>query len=111
MHLLHLYSPQFTMPGSKMPPYKYLFEKRKLGRTASPDALKLTGLFVPESGYEIVPKPAAVQLVAFLKSQRADTDLFEAPLPAALRPPPSTNTTQTAGTNAPAAPAVTNSVK
>lgn len=111
MHLLHLYSPQFTLPGSKMPPYKYLFEKRKLGRSASPNALKLTGLFAPEAGYEIVPKPGAVQLVAFLKSLRADADLFEAPLPAALRAPPNTNTTQTAGTNAPVIPAATNSVK
>ena len=111
MHLLHLYSPQFTLPGSKMPPFKFLFEKRKIGRAASADALKLTGLFGPDPGYEIVPKPAAMQLVAYLKSLRADADLFEAPLPASLRPPPGTNTAQAAGTNSPAILPSTNSVK
>ncbi len=99
-HLLHLYNPQMLVPGSTMPPYRFLFEKRKINRQPSPNALRLTGKFVPEAGFEIVPKAAAQALVAFLINQRVDTPLFEAPLP-----PTATNaTTQAASTNA--APAV-----
>jgi cytochrome c oxidase cbb3-type subunit 2 len=80
-HLLHLYQPQMLVPGSTMPPYRFLFEKRKIGRQPSPESLKLSGKFAPEAGYEIVPKPAARTLVAFLVNQRIDTPLFEAPMP------------------------------
>ena len=29
-HYMHLYKPQITSPGSNMPSYKFLFEKRKI---------------------------------------------------------------------------------
>src|SRR5207244_3232131 len=38
-HLLHLYNPQIVVSKSVMPPYRFLFEKRKIGREPSPDAL------------------------------------------------------------------------
>ena len=49
-----------------MPPYRFLFEKRKIGRRPSPEALALPGELAPGAGYEIVPKPAAKALVAYL---------------------------------------------
>jgi cytochrome c oxidase cbb3-type subunit 2 len=78
-HLKHLYNPQLTAPGSMMPPYSFLFEKNKLvpGQRPSPDALPAD----TSPGDEIVPKPEAQALVAYLLSLRADVPLFEAPFP------------------------------
>lgn len=113
-HLRHLYAPQNEVIGSIMPPYRFLFERRKIGREASPDALKLSGKLAPAPGYEIVPRPEARVLVAYLQSLRADAPLFEAP----LTPPPGTVASTNApgvSTNAPAtatnAPATTPSAK
>jgi len=113
-HLRHLYAPQNEVQGSLMPPYRFLFETRKIGREASPDALKLSGKLAPPPGYEIVPQPEATVLVAYLQSLRAEAPLFEAP----LTPPPGTVTTTNApgvSTNAPTtatnAPAATPSAK
>jgi len=83
-HYRHLYAPDKVMQGSKMPPYRYLFEKRKVGAEPTPHALKLTGDLAPEAGYEIVPRPAARALVAYLLNLRAEAPLFEAP----FTPPP-----------------------
>ena len=79
-HLNHLYAPKSVVPESTMPPYRFLFEKRKVGRESSPEALNLTGEFAPEPGYEIVPTDEARALVAYLKSLRADEPLFVAPM-------------------------------
>ena len=95
---LHLYNPRMVEPKSVMPPYRFLFEKRKAGPVPSPDALKGVGEPAPEPGYEIVPGDQAKALVAYLRSLRADTPVFEAP----LTPPP---TAPGANTNAPAATA------
>ena len=99
--LLHLYNPKILEKKSVMPPYRFLFEKRKMGRTPSPDALKLTGEFAPEPGYEIVPTDKAKQLVAYLLSLRTETVVFETPMTVAAAPV-STNA-PAASTNAPAA--------
>ncbi len=104
-HLLHLYNPRLVVQKSVMPPYRFLFEKRRIGREPSPDALQLSGEFAPEQGWEIVPTDEARQLVAYLLSLRADTVIFETVAVATA-----TVSTNAAGaTNAPAAPA-TNSV-
>jgi len=94
--LQHLFDPQSTVPGSTMPPYRFLFDKRELksGQSASPDALVL-GNGVIEAGYEVVPLPEASALVDYLLSLRADAPLYEAPLPKS-----STNTTEAVSTNA-----------
>ena len=102
--LRHLFSPQTEVQGSMMPPYPYLFEKRLVKGSASPDAIMVTG------EYEILPKQEARALVAYLLNLQADTPLFVAPLSVVTAPaavadtnaPAGTNATSAAGTNAPA---------
>lgn len=98
-HLLHLYDPRATMEAGRksvMPPYPFLFETRKVGRQPSRDALKLPAELAPAAGWEVVPKPEAKALAAYLVSLRNDAALFEAPLPQ----PPSTNAPGATATNA-----------
>src|SRR5207253_11376323 len=40
-HLLHLYAPRLIVTDSAMPPYRFLFEQRRIERARSPDALTL----------------------------------------------------------------------
>jgi cbb3-type cytochrome oxidase cytochrome c subunit len=77
--LLHLYAPKAGLTNSAMPSFKFLFDVRKMGSAPSPDALNLRKEFAPAGGYEVVPKPEAKQLVAYLLSLRADAPLYEAP--------------------------------
>ena len=81
--LRHLYMPRIEAKGSTMPNYPFLFEKRRIGSVPDPDALVLPAPEAPPTGYEIVPKPEARALVAYLLSLRADVSLFSAPLAAA----------------------------
>jgi cytochrome c oxidase cbb3-type subunit 2 len=77
--LVHLYAPRSLIEGSMMPPYRYLFEVRKVGRKPLPDALILP----PElalAGREIVPKPEAKDLAAYLLSLHVNTPLPDAPV-------------------------------
>jgi cytochrome c oxidase cbb3-type subunit 2 len=84
--MIHLYAPG-VVKNSAMPSYKFLFEVRKVGSTPSSDALNLPKEFAPADGYEVVPKPEAKQLVAYLLSLHADVPLYEAPFtPAATKP-------------------------
>ena len=106
-HLLRLYNPKIVEKKSVMPPYRFLFEKRKIGREPSPTALRLTGEFAPERDCEIVPTDQAKALVAYLISLRADTVIFETPMTVAVAastnaPAVSTNAPVAAATNAPA---------
>ncbi|MGD0208771.1 MAG: cbb3-type cytochrome c oxidase subunit II [Verrucomicrobiota bacterium] len=78
--LLHLYTPQSVVKGSTMPPFRYLFAVRKIGREPSPDALKLPPEFAPPAGCEVVPTPEAVELAAYLLSLRATAPLYDAPI-------------------------------
>ena len=77
--LVHLYAPRAIAKNSAMPPFKFLFQVRKIGASPSPDALNLPQEFAPADGYEVVPKPAAKELAAYLLSLRADAPLYEAP--------------------------------
>ena len=79
-HLRHLYAPRLTEPASTMPPYRFLFEQRKLGPAASSDALALPAPWAPPPDYGIIPKPEATALAAYLASLRAEAPLFVAPL-------------------------------
>ena len=90
-HLRHLYAPKSTVPDSTMPAYRFLFEKRKITRAPSPDALQLDAAFAPPAGYEIVPTDEARTLAAYLVSLRADVPLDEAPFTAFAPAPPATN--------------------
>lgn len=91
--MLHLYAPNSQVKDSIMPPYRFLFEKRKIEARPSPDALPLPNDFAPkDAGYEIVPKPEAKALVAYLLSLRADVPLFEAPMTGPAAAPSTTAT-------------------
>jgi cbb3-type cytochrome oxidase cytochrome c subunit len=78
--LVHLYAPQALVKGSVMPPFRFLFEVRKIapGDAPSPDALKFPKDFAPPADCEVVPKPEAKQLAAYLLSLRQDAPLYEA---------------------------------
>lgn len=91
-HLRHFYAPRAEVEGSTMPPYRYLFDVRKIDGLPSTDALQLPPEFAPPAGFEVVPKPEAYALVAYMLSLRADAPLFEAPL---------TSAAAVAATNAP----------
>jgi len=76
--LKHLYAPQMVVGNatkpSMMPPYRFLFTKRKLREGETPT-------LPVELGYEVTPKPEAEALAAYLMSLRADAPLKEAPVP------------------------------
>jgi cbb3-type cytochrome oxidase cytochrome c subunit len=101
-HLVHLFDPKLQVPGSTMPRYPFLFEKRTPGRQRSPDALPISG------AQEIVPTPEARALAAYLTSLNVEMPLFEAPGPQIPAPPPAAGNTNQPGaaagptTNAPA---------
>jgi cytochrome c oxidase cbb3-type subunit 2 len=66
-HLLHLYHPVITSPGSIMPPHPFLFERQQIALEQPHDALD----FPPEwreEGAVVVPTRRAKALVAYLKS-------------------------------------------
>ncbi len=81
-HYQHLYQPQVVSPGSIMPPMPFLFERRRVAGQRSVDAIKVEG---PEaaslaSDEEVVPTPAAKELVNYLLSlKRSGYPLPEAP--------------------------------
>jgi len=86
-HLLHLYAPQAAVKGSTMPPFRFLFETRKIvNGVPSPDALVLPKEIAPADGYEVVPTVEAKQLVAYLLSLRADVPLYDAPFTPSAKP-------------------------
>ena len=96
--LRQLYAPR--APGSVMPSYRYLFDKRKIGFAPSPDALQIEGDLAAPAGYEIVPSVKAKQLAAYLVSRHQDVYTFYAPPP--LKP--KTNAPPAVATNVPAPP-------
>jgi cytochrome c oxidase cbb3-type subunit 2 len=104
--LLHLYEPLRTMPGSIMPPYRFLFEKRSYtALSGKPEgAIDLQAAVEDKPGEIIVPKEDALALVAYLLSLKADTPLAEAPTPRVPAPPAAPTATNAPGQNPPAAP-------
>jgi cytochrome c oxidase cbb3-type subunit 2 len=91
-HLRHLYAPRSAVKDSVMPPYRFLFEKHRIERARSAEALVLPSELGPEPGYEILPKPEATALVAYLMSLRANEPLFDAPISVAAASSSSTDT-------------------
>jgi cytochrome c oxidase cbb3-type subunit 2 len=78
-HHKHLYHPQAVSPGSAMPPFRFLYQLRKVAGEPSPDALKLDPADAPPPGWEVVPTPDARALVAYLLSLDRSYALPEAP--------------------------------
>ncbi len=81
-HMLHLYNPLITSPGSNMAPFGFLFEKHKIDGAPSADALKFPpdSKYAPEDGYEVVPTRRAKALVEYLLSLKLNYSLPEAPI-------------------------------
>lgn len=77
-HYLHLYAPRTIITESNHPPYRYLFEERKVSGQSSADAVQITGKTAPKEGTEIVPRGAAKALVAYLLSLDRSHPLKEA---------------------------------
>jgi cytochrome c oxidase cbb3-type subunit 2 len=96
--LQHLYNPQLTQPGSMMPSYQFLFERKTLreGEKPSPDAVMLE-LNSALPRYEVIPGPDAVALASYLISLHSDAPLYEAPAPKGSSGVPA----PTSSTNAP----------
>jgi cytochrome c oxidase cbb3-type subunit II len=69
-HHKHLYNPRMMTPGSIMPPFRFLYEKRKIVGEPAADALAFTGDWAGElePGFEVVPTDEAKDLVAYLLS-------------------------------------------
>ena len=99
-HLKHLYAPASVVDESTMPPYRFLFETRRIEQSPSPEALVLEGELAPADGYEIVPTDDALALATYLVSLKADAPLFEAPFSSAQ----SMTAGSTPATNAPVTP-------
>lgn len=97
--LAHLYNPQ-SLPGSMMPPHRFLFDQRPLapGEVMPAGAFALPGGNTNVAAEIIVPKPEARALAAYLMSLNANVSLFEAPI--AKPPAPATNAVPTNATNA-----------
>jgi cbb3-type cytochrome oxidase cytochrome c subunit len=85
--LVHLYAPQTLVKNSAMPPFRFLFEVRKIADAPSPDALKFPQGFAPFAGFEVVPTAEAKQLAAYLLSLKADAPLYEAPFTPVMTKP------------------------
>lgn len=80
-HLIHLFQPRKVVKNSIMPSYRYLFETRDLhGDGGNANALRHEGKLVTDAqGRQIIPKPEARDLAAYLVSLRLDQPVFEAP--------------------------------
>jgi cytochrome c oxidase cbb3-type subunit 2 len=100
---LHLYDPRMVTEHSIMPPFRYLFETHKIGLFPSTNAFVPPDRDAAPPGYEIIPRPEARALAAYLLSLHQDSYLYEAPPPRSLWP--KTNAVKTN-----AAPAVTTPV-
>jgi cytochrome c oxidase cbb3-type subunit II len=100
--LVRLYNPR-ALPGngaSVMPPYPFLFELRKIHDALSSDALQLPPDYAPPAGYEIVPRPEARSLAAYLLDLRQEGYLFDVPPPEVKTNAPAGSATNASGTNA-----------
>jgi cytochrome c oxidase cbb3-type subunit 2 len=78
-HLLHLYNPEITSPGSTMPPFAFLFDELEPGFERPYDALDFPPEWDPGENVVIVPTADAKALVAYLKSLDASHPVPEVP--------------------------------
>ena len=70
---MHLYQPRAVNTWSTMPSYRHLYEVKKLQGPVSNSALPLAGThYAPAEGYEVIPTPAAEQLVDYVLSLKRD---------------------------------------
>ena len=80
-HLLHLYNPQITSPGSLMPPFPFLFETVEISETtATVNALVFPegNPYSPKDSIAIIPTKRAIALVEYLLNLDINYSLPEA---------------------------------
>jgi cytochrome c oxidase cbb3-type subunit 2 len=87
-HHRHLYNPRSISDDSNMPPYRFLYVKRRIGQAPSPNAVNFVGdeSNAPAQGWEIVPSYDARCLVAYLMSRDQSHPLKEAKSPVVAAP-------------------------
>ena len=80
-HLLHLYNPQITSPGSLMPPFPFLFETIEISDTTATDNALVfppNNAYSPKKGFAIIPTKRAIALVEYLLNLDINYNLPEA---------------------------------
>jgi cytochrome c oxidase cbb3-type subunit 2 len=80
-HLLHLYHPQITSPGSLMPPFPFLFESVEISETTATDNALVfpeDSAYSPNDGIAIIPTKRAIALVEYLINLDINYNLPEA---------------------------------
>lgn len=80
-HLLHLYKPQITSPGSLMPPFPFLFETVEISETTATDSALVFpegNPNTPKEGMAIIPTKRAIALVEYLLNLDIHYNLPEA---------------------------------
>lgn len=80
-HLLHLYNPQITSPGSLMPPFPFLFETVEISETTATDSALVFpegNPHTPKEGMAIIPTKRAIALVEYLLNLDIHYNLPEA---------------------------------
>ncbi|MHB1560466.1 MAG: cbb3-type cytochrome c oxidase subunit II [Isosphaeraceae bacterium] len=80
-HHLHLYNPRTMSPGSMMPSFRFLYERRKIVGQPTHRAIQFPADRALKAGYEVVPTPEATALVAYLLSLDHTVPLREAGTP------------------------------
>ncbi len=100
-HYAHLYNPRLLVPESNHPPYRYLFDVRKVSGQRASDAVSVADAKIAEPNEEAVPNADAKALVSYLLSLDRSHPLKEAGVNATVPPPAST----AGAPSAPAAPA------
>jgi cbb3-type cytochrome oxidase cytochrome c subunit len=100
--LVHLYDPKIEVPGSIMPRYPFLFQKRPRGSKPRPDALPIPG------DQEVIPTREARALASYLVNLRTEIPLFEAPGP--QMPGPAATNQPAGDTNQPPGGTLTNAI-
>jgi cytochrome c oxidase cbb3-type subunit II len=70
---MHIFAPKARKPWSTAPAYKHLYTEQPIQGQGAANALPLRGThFAPKAGYEVVPTPAAEQLVTYIRSLKRD---------------------------------------
>ncbi len=80
-HLLHLYNPQITSPGSLMPPFPFLFETVEITETTATDnslVFPEGNPYSPKDRIAIIPTKRAIALVEYLLNLDINYNLPEA---------------------------------
>ncbi len=76
-HLLHLYDPTITSPGSIMPPHRFLFKTQVGQKAPTLESIQLPAEDSDATPVWIVPSEEALQLVAYLLSLNQELSLEE----------------------------------